>query len=289
MFSPQDLAALVAIAETGSVHGAAAMAGRTQPAISQAIRRLEKAVGFALLDRSGYRARLTERGDQFVRQARRSVSQAHKLRDFARLLERGVEPRLRIACHGAIPAEAWLELVEDLPSRFPDTLLEIQSGEGNSPERQLLSGEAQLAVVVHAHPGRIGVNIDNCQLGQIKFVTAVSAEKLAQLMDEDASLPQILVADFDDPISAYGVVESEHTCRVSNHRIKAAMIARGQGWGSIPVDLVRPELEQGTVRAIAHKGLGESSKRPISLCRRRDHAGGPVASHIWNKAQTIAI
>jgi DNA-binding transcriptional LysR family regulator len=57
MFVIHDLAVLVAVADGGSVRSAAAALGRTQPAVSQAIQRLEGAVGFSLLDRSGYRAR----------------------------------------------------------------------------------------------------------------------------------------------------------------------------------------------------------------------------------------
>src|SRR5262245_32235039 len=67
MFVVHDLAALVAVAESGSVRRGASALGRTQPAVSQAIQRLEEAAGFALLDRSGYRVRLTERGETFVK------------------------------------------------------------------------------------------------------------------------------------------------------------------------------------------------------------------------------
>src|SRR5690606_32198436 len=108
----------VAVADGGSVRRAAAAMERTQPAVTQAIQRLEDAVGFALLDRSGYRVRLTERGEAFVKRARLTVKQARELKAFASVLSSGVEARLRIGVHGAIPTEAWMPLLTELPQRF---------------------------------------------------------------------------------------------------------------------------------------------------------------------------
>ena len=53
---------LQAIAEHGTLTAAAAALGSSQPAVSQHVRRLERRLGTALLDRSGRRVRLTEAG-----------------------------------------------------------------------------------------------------------------------------------------------------------------------------------------------------------------------------------
>ena len=53
---------LQAIAEHGTLTAAAAALGASQPAVSQHVRRLERRLGTALLDRSGRRVRLTEAG-----------------------------------------------------------------------------------------------------------------------------------------------------------------------------------------------------------------------------------
>lgn len=287
MYPPQDLAALVAIAETGSVRGAASALGRTQPAVTQAIRRLEDAVGFTLLDRSGYRARLTERGELFVKRAKSAVTQARSLRTFASLLAKGVEARLRMVCHGALPFDAWKLLIDELPERYFETVLEIELGEGDAPLRKLMSDEAQLAVILRELPDRQGVNIESKPLGALDFVNVVRTDRLEALLADDLTLPQILVADFDDPVSSFGVVEGQRHHRVSNHRIKVALIIDGKGWGTVPEYLVRDALADGIITAVAHKGLSQRGRRPFSLCRRRDQVSGPVASYIWQAADTI--
>ena len=65
-----DVAALrllQAIAEHGTLTAAAVALGSSQPAVSQHVRRLERRLGLALLDRSGPRVRLTEAGQALAR------------------------------------------------------------------------------------------------------------------------------------------------------------------------------------------------------------------------------
>lgn len=61
-FDVQSLRTVRAIADTGSITGAAAALGYSQPAISQHLRRLERRLGVALVERVGRGVRLTEAG-----------------------------------------------------------------------------------------------------------------------------------------------------------------------------------------------------------------------------------
>ena len=281
MYSPQDLAALVAVADTGSVRAAASALGRTQPAMTQAIRRLEDSVGFSLLDRSFYRARLTERGELFVKRARVTVGQARSLRAFAVLLARGVEPRLKLAVHGAIPDRAWLDVVAEIPKRFPDSVIEVEAREGDAPLRRLLDGDAHLAIMLNAFPDRFGTSTESKTMGEVEFCNAVRADKIDQLQEGFALIPQILSADFDDPAASYGVVDGHRHWRVNDHRMKAAAIVAGMGWGSLPTELVEKELQNGTLQAVCYLGLKRRSRRAFSIYRKRNQPLGPIAAHIW--------
>jgi DNA-binding transcriptional LysR family regulator len=283
MFAVQDLAAFVAIADQGSVRKAATALGRTQPAVSQAIQRLEQAVGFPLLNRSGYRARLTERGETFVKRARVAVKQARDLRTFAGVLSRGVEARLRIVIHGAIPLESWMHLISELAQRFPDTAVELQFGEGDAPVRRLMSEEADLAVVLSAGPVTTA-GVHSQSLGELDFATVVRSDCLRSSVEESlASLPQILVADFDDPATGFGVAEGHRYWRVSDHRLKAAAIVAGCGWGGVPRAMVDAALRDGQLTAVAYRGMGPTSRRPFYICRKRERPSGPVADFIWSR------
>lgn len=283
MYSSQDLAVLVAIADTGSLRGAAAALGRTQPAITQAVQRLEETIGFSLLDRSSYRARFTDRGEIFVKSARFAVSQLRGLETTAMLLSRGVEPRLRIAVHGAIPTESWTSLLEGVSAQFPNTVIEVESGEGDLALKRLTDGEAEFALVLQAYPDRFGTSVESKTLGTAEFVNVVRADKAALAQEGSSAVPHIVTTDFDEPTSATPT-HSQSSWRVSDHQMKTAAIIAGLGWGSIAKEVADPLLENGTLTALSHLGTRAQGGRAYSLYRKRDRPLGPVATFIWNAA-----
>lgn len=282
MLSIQDLAVFVAVAESGSVRNAASLLSRTQPAVSQSIQRLEQAVGFPLLDRSGYRARLTERGEIFLKRARAAVAQSKELQNFADLLSRGNEARLRIAVHGAIATDGWMHLIDEISQRFPDTVLELRRGEGNAPLRWLLEEQVDLAIAIGEPTHRDATALDRKPLGEIAFVNVVRTSNLVSTPEQDlALLPQILVADFDDPAASFGVVEGHRYWRVGDHQIKLAAIVAGSGWGAVPAWMARDDLASKVLSTITYRGIRSSGTHAYFLYQRREHAAGPVAAHIW--------
>lgn len=285
MFSATDLAALVTVADTGSVRAAAAVLRRTQPAVTQAIRRLEDAIGFPLLDRSSYRARLTERGESFVKRARLTVNHARNLRDFAALLACGAEPKLRIAIDGAIPRDIWIQLIQDVAAHFPDTPIEIKSGQDHAPLRQLELGEADLGVLFDITVRHRRVGLESKALGTVEFCNVVRADKLDQLHPTEALIPQIYVADFGDPAPGYGSVDGQRYYRVSTHQMQVDAVLAGLGWGSVPKALVEAALSERVLVSLAYLGLSEQSSYAFSLYRFRDRELGPLSNTVWASAQ----
>lgn len=68
-FDVQALRVVKAIADEGSITGAAAALGYSQPAVSQQLKRLEQRLGVALVERVGRTVRLTEAGRILARHA----------------------------------------------------------------------------------------------------------------------------------------------------------------------------------------------------------------------------
>lgn len=68
-FDAQTLRVVRAIADTGSITGAAGQLGYSQPALSQQMRRLEQRLGMPVVERVGRRVRLTEAGRVLARHA----------------------------------------------------------------------------------------------------------------------------------------------------------------------------------------------------------------------------
>ncbi|MGW6258334.1 LysR family transcriptional regulator [Streptomyces sp. NPDC055085] len=86
MYDPTRLAALVAVAEAGSITRAAERLGYTPPALSQQVAKLEREAGAALLVRSHRGTRLTGAGELLVARARRVLDEMELARhELARL------------------------------------------------------------------------------------------------------------------------------------------------------------------------------------------------------------
>lgn len=288
MFSQHDLAVFVTVADRGSIRLAATALSRTQPAVSQAIQRLEHAAGFALFDRSGYRVALTPQGQVFLKRARAAVAEAQQLKAFADLLARGTEPSVRIAVHGAIPPPMWSDLVTAGRTHFPDTVLELQAGEGDSPLQQLLAGKADLALLIGEPPIECARVLELLNIGELDFVNVIrrTTPSIASAGDPD-ELPQIVVSDFEGSSNSYGVVDGCRHWRVSNHRIKLALIEAGAGWGTVPQWMAEPALQTQAIHGFTHKGIGPHSRHPCFIVRRLEGTAGPVCSFIWEQAAML--
>src|SRR5229473_6893809 len=123
-----DLATLrifLAVAEERSFSRAAAKVHRTQPAVSQAVRRLEADLGEQLFDRSSKTGTLTEAGrmlqnygQRIVRLAEETESAVRDLRD----LRRG---RVLIGANEAA-VHTLLPLVSRFRQRYPDIAIDVR-------------------------------------------------------------------------------------------------------------------------------------------------------------------
>jgi DNA-binding transcriptional LysR family regulator len=119
----------------------------TQPTISRHIKLLETDLGVELFDRGGSRLNLTEAGRSLLPWARKLIQDSNELREMASSLQSGFMGHLRIACS----TTAGKYILPQLAARFcklhPGVRVSILACTTDRAIPQLLSGEANLAVV----------------------------------------------------------------------------------------------------------------------------------------------
>ena len=86
----------LAVCETGTLHGAAAVVHVAQPSLSRQIRRLEQDLGFALFDRSARGLSLTAAGRAFLPVAEDLLTRATHATATARSIARGTVSGLTV-------------------------------------------------------------------------------------------------------------------------------------------------------------------------------------------------
>lgn len=116
MLELYQLVQLIAIAECGTMSGAAERLHLSQPALSRSMQKLEEFLQVTLFDRQKNKICLNENGKLAVEQARRVMEQAQDLVEQVRAFDRS---QRTISIGSCAPAPLW-ELVSMASRLYPD-------------------------------------------------------------------------------------------------------------------------------------------------------------------------
>src|SRR5262249_53973325 len=100
-----------AVVSEGSFPAAAEKLSRSPPSVAASVRNLEDQLQLTLLDRSGYRVKLTEAGRSFYERTRLFLKDAQRLRDHAIQLATGEESELSVVIGDTNPLPETLALL----------------------------------------------------------------------------------------------------------------------------------------------------------------------------------
>lgn len=149
---PHALAALVAIADTGSVSAAARARGLAQPTLSRQIQELERAVGAQLIERSSTGARLTPAGETLATGAREVLAQLAALAGRARAAGDEVGGEVRLGCIDSIGIYVLPTVLPAFVKANPRVRVRVVCQSSPQLMDMLLSGELDVAVATTEHP-----------------------------------------------------------------------------------------------------------------------------------------
>ncbi|MFD7920312.1 transcriptional regulator CynR [Streptomyces sp. NPDC059740] len=148
---------LLAVAEHGSFTRAAEDLHVSQPTLSQQIRRLEKAVGLPLLERTARTVRPTDAGEVYLRHARRAVRElaaAHRAVQDVQDLSLG---SLRLGVTPTFTAYLVGPLLGALHAHHPGLRLTVSEAPQDHLEETLLAGDLDVGIgFLGAHAPGIG-------------------------------------------------------------------------------------------------------------------------------------
>lgn len=237
-FAAVQVEAFRAVARHGGFGRAAEALGMTQPALSRAVARLERAVGFPLFLRGQGAARLTAEGATFLREVERAFQGLDRLRQAAEDIRTAGTGRLRVACnmgsaHGLVPRAARAFL-----ARHPDASLSIQTRPSSVVYDWVASGQSDLGVA-SPRAGRAGVD-DTVLLSLPGCVVLPREHRLASgrkpLSPADLAGEALLVLASEDTTrlttdAAFGAagVQLRVICETQNASVLCALVAQGVG------------------------------------------------------------
>jgi len=274
-----DLAALrifLAVAHERSFSRAAAKVHRTQPAVSQAVRRLELDLGEQLFDRSSKTGTLTEAGrmlqnygQRIVRLAEETESAVRDLRD----LRRG---RVLVGANEAA-VHTLLPLIARFRQRHPDIVIDVRRVPARQIAVEVQQGSLDFGALTF-HPseqGLLEVPIGSDELVLLVPPTHRLAKRRQVAMDDIAE--EAVVAHNDPSPARERVLRLFEEKRVplrmvislpSLDGIKRAIEMR-LGVALLPRRCAITEIASGRLVAIPVTGV--SRRRQVMLVCRRAH------------------
>ncbi|MGD9775159.1 LysR family transcriptional regulator [Diaphorobacter sp.] len=272
--TPENLAMLQSIAETGSFAAAARQLGLVPSALTYRVRQIEDTLDVLLFDRSARQARPTDAGLELLREGQRLLEDMDAIANRVRRVATGWEPQLTLSVDGVISPTTMLELAEAFYALAPPTRLKWRDGILSGTAEALTSGHADLAIGVAVGSSSVA-GLQSEPLGEVRFVFVVAPHHpLARLPEplSDATLREhrmVAVADSARRSNvSMGILAGQDVFTVDNMRAKLHAQLRGLGGGFLPEPMVCHYLQAGHL-------VERQVERPARTVRLSYQWGGP--------------
>jgi DNA-binding transcriptional LysR family regulator len=269
-----DLAAFLAVAQDRSFSAAARRLHRTQPAISQAVRRIEDELGERLFDRSSRDGTLTEAGRLLQEYAQRLLGLAHEAETAVRELQHVRRGRVIIGANEAA-VHSLLPHVERFTRAHPNVVIDVR----RVPSRQIANAVLDRTLdfgVLTFQPADRGVQTLSLGADEVVLLTSPKhplAERRRSTLQEIGR--QVVIAH-NDPSPTRDRVLRAYERRQTSINIQISLpsldgikraVEMGLGVALLPRRCALTEIARGALVAIRVPELG--AQRTVRLVFRR--------------------
>ena len=279
--SLDQLRTFVAAADSGSFSAAGRQLGRAQSVVSQTIANLEGLLGVTLFHRGGRYPVLTEQGRALLEQARAVTGAMDQFKARARGLADGLEPELAVVINVLFPSHVLTRAVAGFQMRFPDTPLRI-SVEGLGAVMDLVL-DGTCAFGIRGPLGGTQPDLTSEYLMKIGYLmvaapshplahhlgpipTRILSHYVQLVLSDRSKMPE------DKDFRVFG----PRSWRLYDLGAKHALLKAGLGWGGMPVDTIREDLDRGLLVPLEIADMTLPSTITMSAIYRTDSPPGPA-------------
>ncbi|CUS47336.1 DNA-binding transcriptional regulator, LysR family [Idiomarinaceae bacterium HL-53] len=282
------LRVLQTVIDTGSLQAAANVLHRTPPALSMTLKKLEEELGFAVLDRSGYRLQLTGQGKLFMRHARELLRQQDRLESIVVQLRDGGEPQLRIALDAGISGLIIRDAVAGLQEQFPTTEVRVSGYSQLNSLKKVAEGAEDFAVSPWIPTFQQMADFEGIRIGQFDLIAVVS-EKLVQQFGKPEKREDLSAFSYIWPQEMNVGINPEEIyrlpgrsqIRVNDVRTLVEFLNSGMGWGIAPRQMIAAELAKGRLLEINIPGFLDHVHIEFHLLKLASRQLGPAGQMFW--------
>jgi DNA-binding transcriptional LysR family regulator len=291
VLTPDALALVQSVADTGSFAAAARDLGLVPSAVTYRIRQIEDALDVLLFDRSSRQARLTAAGNELICAGQQLLQDIDAMANRVKRVATGWEAEFTVAVDSALSTSTTMELAESFYGLQPTTRLRVREEVLGGTLEAVIAGRADLALGVVLEPGTTA-GIQSHELGDLLFVYAVAPHhplaSVPQPISDEVLMRHRAVAVSDSALQrgaalTMGLLAGQDVFTVPSIRAKLDAQLRGLGGGFLPEPLARPYLASG--RLVERAVQRPTRKIRMSYAWRSAGNLGPGRALQWWLAQ----
>jgi DNA-binding transcriptional LysR family regulator len=281
----------IAVVESGGFIAAGETMHRTQPAITNAIKKLEYRLGFELFDRTHYRPQLTARGESFYQNARELVRQFAQLQNSIEQLRSGMETQFAIDLDICLPLTVYTSLIESFITTYPETCFSLSNNTFVRCIDRLEKKECNVCVAAShiRYP-----NIEYVPMPSIRMLPVASKVYYDQNKErinnpKNMYCMQIMIADTQQELHELNIEPLSNSMPkwlVSDMFTRKLLILSGMGIGRLPDHLIENELTEGTLVQLDSKEY-LSVTMEIYAMRLINREHGVISNSVWQSLQNL--
>jgi DNA-binding transcriptional LysR family regulator len=269
-----DLAAFVTVAAERSFSAAARRLHRTQPAVSQAVKRLEDEIGERLFDRSSRDGSLTEAGRLLQDYATRLLGLASDAQAAVRELQEVRKGRVAIGANEAA-VHSLLPYLERFTAARPGIVIDVRRVPSRQLSEAILDRSLDFGVLTF-QPGDRGIQAIPLGTDEIVLLAAPHHRLASRRRATLEEVGREVVIAHNDPSPARDRVLRAYECRRTALNIQVSLpsldgikraVEMGIGVALLPRRCALTEIARGHLVAVKVPELGAS--RQVRLVFRR--------------------
>jgi len=243
--------ALQAVIDHGGFAQAAEYLHRSQSSVSYAVNRLQDQLGLRLLHIEGRKAVLTDAGKVLLQRSRQLVADAAAIENQAYLLEQGWEAEIRLAIEVAFPTELIMKALEQFEPLGKNTQVRLNEVVLSGAEDALLEGKSDLVITPFVPHGYMGK-----ELLQVNFIAVAHPDHALHQLGRTITThdldreTHVIVSDSGSKSVDAGWISDSRRWTVSSPESAHKLISNGLGFGWLPEDIIKNQLEKNELKAL---------------------------------------
>lgn len=271
------------IIKTGSFKAASEAMFKSQPSISQAIKKLEEEYQITLFDRDHYRPQLTETGKAFYLKAKETLSSFQDLETFGKELSKGHETEISLSLDAICPLSEFAPHLKEFFRYQPSTSLNLNIDLLDGLQEKILNHEVDFAI---GSLVTINDDIECTPLMDIEMIPVISPSHVNDgkaTKDFAKFVPQIILSSSkrENFPKIIGANQNSQYWYTTDIFMKEQLIEHGLGWGRLPQHQIEEKIKKNKLVEIKKATNIARLRVTMYLLKSKTKVLGPTSRNLW--------